>query len=163
LKKASYSTDELYNLWTMLEQVHSGITLARDRELEQHGLSTIKASALFIVQSIGNEATPAEISRWILRRPHSVSGLLDRMEKDGLIKKAKNLHKKNLVRVTITPKGKKGLEISAKRKTINQILNALSEDERKQLYIYLDKLRNKALKVAGITHKPPFPPSAKSR
>ena len=62
MKKASYSTDELYNLWTMLEQVHSGITLARDRELEQHGLSTIKASALFIVQSIGNEATPAEIS-----------------------------------------------------------------------------------------------------
>lgn len=163
MKKASYSTDELYNLWTMLEQVHSGITLARDRELEQHGLSTIKASALFIVQSIGNEATPAEISRWILRRPHSVSGLLDRMEKDGLIKKAKNLHKKNLVRVTITPKGKKGLEISAKRKTINQILNALSEDERKQLYIYLDKLRNKALKVAGIAHKPPFPPSAKSK
>lgn len=163
MKKASYSTDELYNLWTMLEQVHSGITLARDRELEQHGLSTIKSSALFIVQSIGNEATPAEISRWILRRPHSVSGLLDRMEKDGLIKKAKNLHKKNLVRVTITPKGRKGLEISAKRKTINQILNALTAEERKQLYTYLDKLRNKALKVAGITHKPPFPPPAKAK
>lgn len=163
MKKESYSTDELYNLWAMLEQVNSGITLARDRELEQHGLSTIKASALFIIQSIGNEATPAEISRWILRRPHSVSGLLDRMEKDGLIKKTKNLHKKNLVRVTITPKGRKGLEIAAKRKTINQILNTLTAEERKQLYAFMDKLRNKALKVAGITHKPPFPPSAKTR
>lgn len=158
--KKDFGTDELYNLWTMLEQVHSGITLARDRELEQHGLSTIKASALFIIKSIGNEATPAEISRWILRRPHSVSGLLDRMEADGLIKKTKDLHKKNLVRVTITAKGQKALDISAKRKTINQVLTVLSEDERKELYAYLEKLRNKSLKVSGITHKPPFPPSS---
>ena len=158
--KGTIATDELFNLWTMLEQVHSGITLARDRELEQHGLSTIKASALFIIDSIGNEATPAEISRWILRRPHSVSGLLDRMEKDGLIKKTKNLHKKNLVRVTITPKGRQAYNISLKRKTINQVLTALTDDERKELYSFLDRLRNKSLKVAGITHKPPFPPPA---
>ena len=49
--KGICSSDEIYNLWTMLEQVHSGITLARDRELEQHGLSTIKAAALFIIDS----------------------------------------------------------------------------------------------------------------
>jgi DNA-binding MarR family transcriptional regulator len=155
--KGSYSTDEIYKLWTMLEQVHSGVTLAGDRKLEQHGLSTIKAAALFIIDSIGNEATPAEISRWILRRPHSVTGLLDRMEKDGLIKKTKNLHKKNLVRVTITPKGRQAYNISLNRKTINQVLSILTKQERKELYGYLEKLRNKSLKVAGITHKPPFP------
>jgi DNA-binding MarR family transcriptional regulator len=161
--KGKIVTDDLWNLWTMLEQVHSGITLARDRELEKNGISTIKAAALFIINSIGNEATPAEISRWILRRPHSVSGLLDRMEKDGLIKKTKNLSKKNLVRVTITPKGRKAYGISLKRKTINQVLNALTAAEQKQLYAYLEKLRNKALKVASIPTKPPFPPVTKSK
>lgn len=161
--KGKIVTDDLWNLWTMLEQVHSGITLARDRELEKHGISTIKAAALFIISSIGNEATPAEISRWILRRPHSVSGLLDRMEKDGLIKKTKNLHKKNLVRVTITPKGRKAYEISLKRKTINQVLAALTSAEQKQFYAYLEKLRNKALKVAGIPTKPPFPPASRTK
>ena len=155
--KYKFAADELWDLWTMLEQVHSGVTLARDRELEKHGISTIKAAALFIIDSIGNEATPAEISRWILRRPHSVSGLLDRMEKDGLIKKTKNLAKKNLVRVTITLKGRRAYEVSLKRKTINQVLNSITAQERKDLYAVLEKLRNKSLKVAGILHKPPFP------
>ena len=159
--KTNYATDEIYNLWTMLEQVNSGITLARDREMEPIGLSAIKASALFIIDSIGNEATPAEISRWILRRPHSVSGLLDRMERDGFIKKTKDLHKRNLVRVTITPKGRKAYNISLKRKTINQILASLTSSERQQLYGMLDKMRTKALKVAGVISKPPFPPSVK--
>lgn len=161
--KKKLNTDEFWDLWTMLEQAHSGITLARDRELEKHGISTIKAAALFIIDSIGDEATPAEISRWIVRRPHSVSGLLDRMERDGLINKAKNLHKKNLVRVTITPKGRKAYETSLKRKTINQSLSALTAHERKELYGYLEKLRNKALKVAGILYKPVFPAASKSK
>ena len=156
-------TDEIWNLWTMLEQVHAGMTLARDRELEKDGLSTIKSAALFIIDSIGNEATPAEISRWILRRPHSVSGLLDRMERDGMIKKTKNLHKRNLVRVTITPKGRKAYQVSLKRKSIGQVVNIMTANERKDLYVALERLRNKALKVAGITYKPPFPPSAKSK
>ena len=157
--KNSTSEDEIYNLWTMLEQAHSGITLARDHELEPHRLSTIKDSALFIIDSIGPEATPAEISRWILRRPHSVSGLLDRMEKEGFIKKTKDLQKKNLVRVTITAQGRKAYSTSLKRKAFNQVFNALTADEREKLYGYLDKLRAKAIKVAGVTSKPPFPPS----
>lgn len=163
MKSKKIVTDEFWNLWTMLEQVHSGITLARDRELEKHGISTIKAAALFIIDSIGDEATPAEISRWILRRPHSVSGLLERMEKDGLIRKTKDLAKKNLVRVTMTPKGRRAYEISLKRKTINQVLGALTAEERKQMYAMLERMRNKALKVAGITTKPPFPPSGKAK
>lgn len=162
--KNSNTEDEIYDLWTMMEQAHSGITLARDRELEPHKLSTIKASALFIIDSIGPEATPAEISRWILRRPHSVSGLLDRMEKEGFIKKTKDLQKKNLVRVTITAQGRKAYSLSLKRKAFNQIFNVLTTDERENLYGYLDKLRTKAIKVAGITSKPPFPLSpAKSK
>ncbi len=156
----SSSEDEIYNLWTILEQAHSGITLARDRELEPHKLSTIKASALFIIDSIGPEATPAEISRWILRRPHSVSGLLDRMEKEGFIKKTKDLQKKNLVRVTITAQGRKAYNVSLKRKAFNQVFSVLNEDERVKLYGYLDKLRARAIKIAGITSKPPFPPSS---
>ena len=157
--KNSSNDDKIYNLWTMIEQVHSGVTLARDRELEQYGLSTIKAAALFIIDAIGAEATPAEISRWILRRPHSVSGLLDRMEKEGFIKKTKDLQKKNLVRITITAQGRKAFNVSLKRKTINQILSALTTEEKQQLYSYMDRLRTKALKVAGISNKPPFPVS----
>jgi len=157
--KNSHSDDEIYDLWSMIEQVHSAVTLARDRELEPSGLSTIKAAALFIIDAIGTEATPAEISRWILRRPHSVSGLLDRMEKEGFVRKTKDLHRKNLVRVTITPQGRKAYNQSLKRKSISQIMATLTAEESQQLFSYMDRLRTKALKVAGINYKPPFPVS----
>ena len=150
--------DQDYNLWIMLEHARSAVVAAREKELNQYGISMMKAAVLFIVDSIGNEATPAEISRWILRKSHSVSGLLDRMEKDGLIKKTKDLHRKNLVRVTITEKGYKALNKSKDRKSIHRSMGVISDEERQKLYNQLEKIRDKALKIAGVS-KPPYPKS----
>ena len=148
--------DQDYNLWIMLEHARSAVVAAREKELNQYGISMMKAAVLFIVDSIGNEATPAEISRWILRKSHSVSGLLDRMEKDGLIKKTKDLHRKNLVRVTITEKGYKALNKAKDRKSIHRSMGVISDEERQKLYNQLEKIRDKALRIAGVS-KPPYP------
>ena len=155
--KKSHSDDKDYNLWVMLEQARTAMGTARDKELYHYKISFMKAAVLFIVDAIGNEATPAEISRWILRRSHSVSGLLDRMEKDGLIKKTKDLPRRNLVRVTLTDKGRQSLKDSMKRESIHNVMAILSESEYKQLYSLLEKVRDKALKEAGISPTPPFP------
>jgi DNA-binding MarR family transcriptional regulator len=116
----------------------------------------MQAAVLFQVDFIGDEATPAKISRAILRRAHSVSGLLDRMEKDGLIKRAKDMERKNLVRVRLTEKGKKALKNAAKRESIRNIPTVLSSEEHQQLYSLLLKLREKALRETGSS-TPPFP------
>jgi DNA-binding MarR family transcriptional regulator len=149
--------EEDYKLWVLLEQVRTGFVVARDKELADFGISTIMGGVLAIVNAIGNEATPAQISRWIMRRAHSVSGLVERMAQKGLIRKSKDLHKKNLVRVTITDKGQKAFKQSLKRKSIHQIMAALDDKEKAQLFALLDKLRNKSVKVAKITFKPTFP------
>jgi DNA-binding MarR family transcriptional regulator len=157
MKESNFYEDE-FKLWVMLEQAHSAIFAAREKDLAQYKTSPMKVAVLFVVQQIGNEATPAEIARWILRKSHTVSGLLDRMEEDGLITRKKNLPKKNLVRVTITEKGKKTLHNSMKRESIRKIFAAIPKDERKQLYTQLEKLRAKGLKLSGFP-KPPFPKS----
>lgn len=156
--KESTTYEQEFKLWVMLEQAQSAVFAAREKELTQYGTSPMKAAVLFIVQSIGKEATPAEIARWILRKSHTVSGLLDRMEKDGLITKTKNLPKKNLVRVTITEKGKKALRNSMKRESIRRTFAAIPEKDREQLYAQLMKLRDKGLKLSGFP-KPPYPKS----
>lgn len=151
--------EEEFKLWVMLEQAHSAVFAAREKDLAQYKTSPMKAAVLFIVQQIGNEATPAEIARWILRKSHTVSGLLDRMEKDGLIIRKKNLPKKNLVRVTLTDKGKRTLRNSMKRESIRRIFAAVpKKEDRQQLYTQLEKLRAKGLKLSGFP-KPPFPKS----
>ena len=101
---------------------------ARTRELFQYGITPAEAAVLVIVQAIGEKATPAEISRWLFREPHSISGLLARMEKQGLVRKVKDLDRKNLVRVVITEKGQQAYQQSTKRESIHRIMSSLSEE-----------------------------------
>ncbi|MDD5288922.1 MAG: MarR family winged helix-turn-helix transcriptional regulator [Dehalococcoidales bacterium] len=151
------STDRDYNLWVLIRQTRDAMIKAREKELAQSGLSSIQAAVLFTLQAIGNEATPAEISRRLVREPHSVSGLLNRMEKQGLIKKLKDLPRKNMVRVTMTEKGQKAYYQSTERTIMHSILSILTEDERKDTWVLLEKLRDKSLKMAGIGYDLPFP------
>jgi len=144
------------DIWIMLDQAHAAIYADREKELRQYNLSTMKSAVLFCINQIGSEVTPAELSRWLLRRSHSVSGLLNRMEKDGLIKKTKDLHRKNLVRVTVTEKGKQAYKDSLKSVSIRRLMYCLSVEERKQLYSSLEKLRNMALQELGAP-RPPYP------
>ena len=152
------STDQDYNLWVLMRQTRDAMTKARERELEKYGISSIQAAVLFTVQSIGVEATPAEISRRLVREPHSVSGLLSRMEKQGLIKRVKDLPKRNMLRVVMTEKGETAYDQSTKRTTMHEIIGILSENERRRLWDDLEKLRDKSMKLAGIGHELPFPP-----
>jgi MarR family transcriptional regulator for hemolysin len=131
---------------------------AREKELEKYGISSIQAALLFTIQAIGSDATPAEISRRLVREPHSVSGLLSRMEKQGLVKRVKDMPKRNMVRVVMTEKGKKAYEQSTRRTMMHEVFARLAEQEKKDLWDILAKLRSRSLKLAGISHELPFPP-----
>ena len=157
---APSSTDRDYELWVLLQQTSDAVLRARDKELSKHGISSIEAAVLFIVQSIGERAIPAEISRWLFREQHTVSALLSRMEKKGLITKTKDLDKKNLVRVRLTEKGKQAYNNSLSRDSIYRAMSALSEEERHKLSSYLWTLRDRTLEELRMEHKPPYPPEA---
>jgi DNA-binding MarR family transcriptional regulator len=151
------SVDEDYKLWVLLSQAADATLRARQKELDRYGISAAEATVLFVIQAIGERATPAVITRWLLREPHTVTELLNRMEKKGLVTKTKDLERKNLVRVSITEKGRQAYQQSTKRKSIHKVLSSLSQEERQQLMASLAKLRNKALKELRVEHKPPFP------
>jgi len=130
---------------------------ARENEVREFGISMMQAGVLFIVKAIGERATPAEISRWLFREPHTVSGLLDRMEKQGLVRKVKNLGRKNLIRVVITEKGEEVYQRSREMKVIRTTLSCLSPEERNNLRSYLEALRDKALEEPQLGYQLPFP------
>jgi len=151
------NTDEDYELWVLLYQAKDAVEIARDKELRSYGISTMQAAVLFIVQAIGNKATPAEISRWIFRKHHSVSGILNRMEKAGLVSRVRDLDKKNLVRVALTEKGQQAYRDSLKRESLHNIIASLSKEKRQQIRLCLKELRDTALKQVGNEFKLPFP------
>jgi len=123
----------------------------------QYGITPEEAGVLFVIQAIGWRATPAEISRRLMREPHSISGLLRRMEGKGLVKRVKDLDRRNLIRVTITEKGLEAYNQSTKRGSIHRIVSAISKEDCQKMKVCLEKLWVKALKEIGRGYKPPFP------
>src|SRR5512137_1933502 len=154
-----YSTDDAdQDLWLLLTHTRYAIFRAREKELQRYGVSPEQMSLLFVVQALGNKATPAALARHIIRQPHTVSALVDRMAKRGLVKKVKDLDRKNLVRVVMTEKGKKTYELSTKRGPIHRIMSSMDDQERKNFRQTLEKLLSTARKEIGLD-RDELPPS----
>ncbi len=149
-------TDEDYQLWWLLIYARRIIYMARKKELGKHGITSEEAAVLWAVKSIGPNAKPAAISRWLLRKPHSISGLVSRMEKRGLIRKINDLARKNWVRVELTEKGEKAYVSSLSRESIHRVMSNLSEQERSELGICLEKLCKGGVAEVGQKIQLPF-------
>ena len=149
--------DRDLKLWVLLHQTRDAAYRATEKELRRVGISPIEAAVLFVVNSTGERATPAEISRWLFREAHSVSGLLDRMEHKGLVKRNRDLERKNLVRISLTDKGRRIANSYVETRAVHRILASLTEEQRGQLAQSLQTLRDTALDDLGFERKPPFP------
>ena len=155
--ETNVATDRDYELWVLLEQACDAMIRARENEVRKFGISMMQAAVLFIVKTIEGPATPAEISRWLFREPHTVSGILERMEKQGLVRRVKDLERKNMIRVVITEKGEEAYQRSRDLKVIRTILSSLYAEQRDRLRPYVETLRNEALRELGVKYRLPFP------
>jgi DNA-binding MarR family transcriptional regulator len=155
--KAELREDPDYKLWVMFNQTRNAIVTARERELAEFGVSKLESFILFVVKTMGDGATAAEISRIVFRQPHTVSEFLSRMEKKGLITKSRNPKNKSMVRLRLTPKGNALYRKTSKRETIHQIFSGLSQEEREKLEHCLETVQVKALEAIGVTRAAYFP------
>jgi len=151
------SKDPDYQFFVILRQTAHVLNRARDNELRKLNTSPEECAVLFIIQSIGDKATPAEIGRWMVRERNSMFTLLNRMQRKDLITMKKDMDKKNLVRVGITKKGKRVYESSIGDESFHLIASSLSEETRRRLISELRILRDKAFEVLNLDYKPPFP------
>lgn len=151
--------DEDLRLWNLLDRTRHAIFKTRTKDLNRFNLSIMQSSVFNVVWALGEKATPAEISRWLFREPSSVSDLIGRMEKEGLVKKIRNAVKKNKVKVVLTEKGQDARSQATKLESIHKIMSALSKEERQQLEVSLEKLWYKAREEFEGSLRPPFPES----
>jgi MarR family transcriptional regulator, multiple antibiotic resistance protein MarR len=153
---ARLSTAEEYELWSLLGQVNDGMLSARDNELRKFGISTVQVSIMYAIRNLGHSPTQSEIARWVARRPHTVAGAVDRMERQGLVRRVRNVGGRKQVRVEITEKGNDLYrQQHRQRRAIPGILGGIAPEERELLRDILRKLRENTL--SELSFKPPFP------
>ena len=113
---------------------------ARDRELSQHNISVRQITVVRAINDMGGKATPGKIAKWLLIEPHSVSGILKRMEEQGLVSKLRDPKNKGQITVSITKLGQRLYNNALKHDCIQEIMSCLSEEETEQLWSALHKL-----------------------
>ncbi len=155
--KAKASAGRENELWTLLNQAQHAAIRASETELRQLGVPQMHAEVLMIVKSEDRPVTPAEISRSLFREPHTISGLLTRMEKQGLVKRVRDLQRKNMVRIAITDKGERAYRKLSEVNAIRSIMSSLSSREQEGLKDILMKLRRRALEELRMRQPLPYP------
>jgi DNA-binding MarR family transcriptional regulator len=142
-------SDEDFMLWVLIAQTRDAILRARELEYSQYGISNERRAVLAIIQNGGGRATPVDIARNLFRELHSVTEMLLRMERDGLVTRHRGKGRSK-VEVSLTEKGLDVFNQSFHSETDKKIFSALTKKQRERLSQYLWKLRVRTLEHLGI-------------
>jgi DNA-binding MarR family transcriptional regulator len=131
--------------WSTFNQAYWVVIRVAEAELRTLDLTMIQAAVLYWVKTSKEPPTPADLSRLLFRRPHTVSDLLNRMEKQGLVRRKKDSRRKNVSRVVLTEKGEEAFRRQKDVGAVARILSELTAEETETALAALEKLRKKAI------------------
>jgi DNA-binding MarR family transcriptional regulator len=118
-----------------------------ERELSEHGISHGRFGVLMLLWQSCEEQhpsglTPAELADKAGVTRATMTGLVDTLERDGLVKRAPDSEDRRMMRVLLTAKAEKFVDriLPDHFRTIAEIMQPLSETERKTLARLLNKV-----------------------
>ena len=157
----SKTDDPRIILYALFDQTRETLFKAVELELSQYQMNSHQIKILYILYRNNDRMTLNELASESVREINSISALIARMQKKGLVKKVKNSSNERLY-VTLTDKGKDIYENTVTERSISLIFDVLSEEERIKLESMLLKLQYKARDLLGLDFKPPLLEQLKS-
>jgi len=153
------STDFSFALWQLVLRTSHVMRRARQRELNQFGITSRNSAVLSTIMRLREEATLSKIAQQLVLEVHSMSAQLTRMEKDGSIIKVKDRKRKNLMRIVVTNKGYESFIKGMEKITINSIMSKLTKEEQQNLWVIMAKIREQSMIDLGKENQNLYPPS----
>jgi len=141
------SENTLLRVWLLLHRVRDALALCEDSMLSQYGITTEQFGVLAAVTSRGGSLRPTDLASILERSPNSISMLVDRMVKAGLVKRTRDRIDRRVVNVALTDKGKKAVEpaVPASWEFIQKILSPVSDKDRHSLAALLETIKCECL------------------
>jgi DNA-binding MarR family transcriptional regulator len=141
------STNRDFQLNFLLFRAHDLYMTCTDSIFSAYGLTTENYSTLAAIKYLGGSARVGDLSQALERKPNSVSMIVDRMVKAGLVRRSRSKSDRREVRVSMTEKGQDAfkLAIPACLEFNHEILSPLSDEDKATLASLLRKIRHKAL------------------
>jgi DNA-binding MarR family transcriptional regulator len=137
------SVELTLRLWRLTYQTYTLLKKSEDQVFEKHGLTTEQYSVLSAIDYFGGPTKVTDIARWLERSTNSVSMIVDRMVKAGLVKRVRDKVDRRVVYVSNSSKGANALKPAtlAGLEVIRKLLSPLSDEDRHTFISLLDILK----------------------
>jgi len=138
-------------VWILLRQVQNLVSKCEDRVFSKYGLTTEQHGVLMAIYHIEGPVRITDIARWLDRSVNSVSMIIDRMVKAGLVRRTRDRKDRRTVFVTMTSKAEKACIPAsiAGWELIREILSPLSDEDKLTFVRLLEAMRDKLYDYLG--------------
>jgi DNA-binding MarR family transcriptional regulator len=131
--------------WILLRQAYNLILKCEDQVFSEYKLTTEQHAVLMAIKHINGPVRITDIARWLDRSVNSVSMIIDRMVKAGLVKRVRDRKDRRTVFVTMTSKAEEAYVPAtvAGWGLIKEVLAPLSDEDKRTFIRLLETLRDK--------------------
>jgi len=132
-----------WKLWRMVYQTYTRFKICLDQVFAEQGLTSEQYSVLAATKYLDAPVRITDIAQWLERSTNSVSMIVDRMVKAGLLRRVRDRSDRRVVNVSVTSKGENAFKPAtvAARKAVQQIILSLSYED-KHTFVSLSEMIN---------------------
>lgn len=109
----------------------------------------LRFTALSLLIRRGGTMTPTELAKEMFRSKHSITNLLDSLEKEGYILRTRENKDRRVVHIKLTPEGVKHVKgkVFNENAVVAKVMSCLTDKETEQLIDYLKRLRKEMINI----------------
>jgi len=144
----SKSVELALRLWRQVYQTYTLLKRCEDQIFEEHGLTTEQYAVLVSMEYLGEPVRVTDVAHWLERSTNSISMIVDRMVKAGLVTRRRDTRDRRVVYVSSTSKAQNALKPAnvASLEVVLKILLPLSYEDRSTLLNLLGTVKYEILK-----------------
>jgi DNA-binding MarR family transcriptional regulator len=133
--------------WSLLHRVRDVLMRCEDERYGPYGITSEQYGVLVTLKYIGDSGRPKDIARWLGRAPNSISMLIDRMVKAGLVRRTRDRKDRRAVNVSLTSKAENALGPAtlASLEFIQNLMSPLLDEELSTLVQLLEIIRHRGV------------------
>lgn len=140
----SKSGNTVLRLWLLLHRVRDALVRCEDSIFSEYGITLEQFTVLGQTRIRGGSMRIIDLARALESAPNSVSNLVDRMVKAGLVRRTRGKIDRREVRVSLTSKGENAINLAtpAGWEFIQEILSSIPDGEKHALVNLLETLKS---------------------
>ena len=140
-------TSVTLNLWLLAFQTSDVLSTCTDQLFMEYNITSEQYDVLASVKYLSDRVNITDIATWLRRSTNSISMLVDRMVKAGLVRRVRDKTDRRVVYVTLTSKGENILELASPPcwEFIKEILSPLSYEDIRTFVTLFEAINRKAL------------------